>query len=511
MTTDNFIEPGEFSIIRKEQVRPTPDILDALEKDYPFEASLADLIDNSIDAKSDKVLIRFLIKKDIIKAVFIVDNGKGMSEAALKDAMQFARRREYNKTDLGMFGVGLKTASLSQANILTVISKTKDGDVVGRQWTKKGIKEQDWQLYTPMHETLKNLFRRKWGYLDTLKSGTIVVWSEIDDFNRLRTGLSSYLNSIINKIKIHLGLKLFRFLEKKKLEIRIDTFDDILGTTGIETIIESLCPFPKKGHTASIKYPKVFNLKIPQGGKVQLVGHIWKKKSSEDGYKLGGGKVADHQGFYFFRNDRLITDGGWCDIIGTCEPHLSLARVEIDIPERLEKYIRVRSNKDGVDIPHSFATSVFKSKAKDGLTFEKYLQEAEELYRKKGDLKPKAVIRPGFGIPVKVKEVLQKCKVPFLNGRELQIDWKKTTSRSFVDINSAKREIHLNKMYRKDLLGKKKGSKTDFPLLRTLLYFIFEPILNGEKIGPLEKIKVSAIKGALTEALKNELNRVRKR
>ena len=92
----------------------------------------------------------------------------------------------------------------------------------------------------------------------------------------------------------------------------------------------------------------------------------------------------------------------------------------------------------------------------------------------------------------------------------MKIDWKKINSKSFVDINPSKREVHLNRSFRKVLLGKKKGSKTDFPLLRTLLYFIFEPILNGEKIGPIEKIKVNAIKGALTEALKNELNRVKK-
>jgi hypothetical protein len=510
MNAEDFIEPAEFSIVRKEQVRPTPDILDALEKDYPFEASLADLIDNSIDAKADKVLIRFHIKKATIKAVFIIDNGKGMNEETLREAMQFAKKRKYSKTDLGMFGVGLKTASLSQANILTVVSKAKSESVVGRQWTKKGIKEQDWQLYTPNEVNLIKLFSTEWGYLKKLQSGTVVVWSEIDDFIRLRVGISSYLHSIINKIKVHLGLKLYRFLQKKKLEIRLDVFDEDAGQAGIETIIEPLCPFPQKGQSASTKYPKTFYLKIPKAGNIKLLSHIWKKKSNEDGYKLGGGKVAEHQGFYFFRNDRLITDGGWCDIIGTCEPHLSLARVEIDIPDSLGKYIKVRSNKDGVDIPHSFASSVFKAKASDGLSFEKYLKEAEDIYRKKGDLKPKAVIRPGFGIPAKVKEVLQDNKIPFLNGRDLQIDWKTINSKTIVDLNPSKREINLNKKYRKLLLGKKKGSKTDFPLLRTLLYFIFEPILNGEKIGPIEKIKVNAIKGALTEALKNEINRVKR-
>lgn len=506
----SFIEPSDFLIVGREQLRPTPDILDALEKDYPFEASLADLIDNSIDANSGKVLIRFHIQNNKIKAVYIIDNGDGMNEQSLRDAMQFAKKRKYGRNDLGMFGVGLKTASLSQANILTVITKTKTTEVVGRQWTKKGIKEQDWELYTPSEKTIGPIFSRKWGFLDKIKSGTIVMWSEIDDFVRLRVGLDSYLNSIINKTKIHLGLKLFRFLDKKNLEIRIDVFDEEMGEAGIETIIEPLCPFPRKEQSASNSYPKVFELKLPKAGTVRLIGHIWKKKSSDEGYKLGGGKVAEHQGFYFFRNDRLITDGGWCDIIGTCEPHLSLARVEIDISESLGKYIKVRSNKDGVDIPHSFPNSVFKAKTRKGFTFDNYLKEAEEVYRKKGNIKPKAVIRPGFGIPAKVKDVLQESKIPFLNGREMKIDWKKIGSKNFVDINPRKREIHLNKSFRKVLLGKKKGSKTDFPLLRTLLYFIFEPIINGEKIGPIEKIKVNAIKGALTEALKNELNRVKK-
>jgi hypothetical protein len=97
---ESFIEPAEFSIVGREQLRPTPDILDALEKDYPFEASLADLIDNSIDAESSKVLIRFHIQNNKIKAVYIVDNGNGMDEKTLRDAMQFAKKKEIREKRL---------------------------------------------------------------------------------------------------------------------------------------------------------------------------------------------------------------------------------------------------------------------------------------------------------------------------------------------------------------------------------------------------------------------------
>ena len=241
---------------------------------------------------------------------------------------------------------------------------------------------------------------------------------------------------------------------------------------------------------------------------MEIIGHVWRKKCNDDGYKLEGGKVAEHQGFYFYRSDRLITDGGWCDIIGTNDPHLSLARVEINIPKRYEKYLKVRSDKNGVDVPASFAASIFKVCARNGMTFKDYIEEARAIYKRKGTAKLKPFIRPGFGIPVKVKEVLEKNKVSFVRGRELSIDWEKSLAKSFIEINSAKRQIRLNKEFRKTLLGDNKGSKTDFPILRTLLYFIFEPIFNGSKLGPLEKIKVNAIKESLNEALKNEIRRV---
>jgi histidine kinase/DNA gyrase B/HSP90-like ATPase len=45
-----------------------------------------------------------------------------------------------------MFGVGLKTASLSQAKTLTVVSRASRSAAVGRHWTKEGIKTNDWTV-----------------------------------------------------------------------------------------------------------------------------------------------------------------------------------------------------------------------------------------------------------------------------------------------------------------------------------------------------------------------------
>src|SRR5580765_6431110 len=119
-STHNTVDKTSLEISGHETIRPTPYILDALEKDYPLEASIADLVDNSIDAHAKNVLIRFVKQKSRLRSLCVADDGIGMDTKGIRRAMQFAARRPYTPTDLGMFGVGLKTASLSQANVLTV-------------------------------------------------------------------------------------------------------------------------------------------------------------------------------------------------------------------------------------------------------------------------------------------------------------------------------------------------------------------------------------------------------
>src|SRR5580692_17217 len=81
---------AEVELSGHKTVMPTPDILDALERDYPLEASIADLVDNSIDATARKVLIRFLKRDSRLTSLCLVDDGIGMDTAAIRRAMQFA-------------------------------------------------------------------------------------------------------------------------------------------------------------------------------------------------------------------------------------------------------------------------------------------------------------------------------------------------------------------------------------------------------------------------------------
>ncbi|HOC33201.1 MAG TPA: ATP-binding protein [Ruminococcus flavefaciens] len=93
---------------------------------YSLDAAIADIIDNSIAACSKNIDIFFFPVGDAYIAV--LDNGNGMNAAEIDVAMQYGSRNPLDaraSNDLGRFGLGLKTASLSQCRILTVISKKR--------------------------------------------------------------------------------------------------------------------------------------------------------------------------------------------------------------------------------------------------------------------------------------------------------------------------------------------------------------------------------------------------
>lgn len=94
---------------------------------YSFESAIADIIDNSIAAKATKIEIKFPTNP-LEEYIAICDNGVGMTSNELFNAMKYGSSYcgdERNETDLGRFGLGLKSASLSQCRKLTVISKKK--------------------------------------------------------------------------------------------------------------------------------------------------------------------------------------------------------------------------------------------------------------------------------------------------------------------------------------------------------------------------------------------------
>jgi hypothetical protein len=384
-----------------------------------------------------------------------------------------------------------------------VAARAKGCAPVARRWTKRGIKEHDWQLDVLTRSSAARLLDRDWGFNRTVESGTVIRWDKVTDFDRLHSGIDEYLEDAKRRIRNHLGLKLHRFLERGRIQVGIDV-QDIGGGVGPRSRVTPLNPLPPPGSSATTSFPKIYRVKLPEAGILKMHAHIWRRKSREEGYKLGGGRVAEHQGFYFYRHDRLIQDGGWSGIIGTNEPHMSLARVEVDIPDSLAGYLRVRSNKAGVDVPATFGPAVHASRAKDGTTFDAYLKKAEEIYRRRGEVRARPMLVPGSGVPAEVRKALVRRGVQFVRGPECTVTWEKQRGPGFLQIDLSERTISLNSRYRKMLLRGAHGGKTDVPLLRTLLYFVFETLLSGDRIGPVERGRLEAIQASMNAALQLE-------
>ena len=294
---------------------------------YSLEAAVADIIDNSIAANAKNVDIYFFPIDGAYIA--ILDNGKGMAEEEIDVAMQYGSKNpteERDKKDLGRFGLGLKTASLSQCRCLTVISKQGD-NLEGRQWDIDHVTEVgDWSLNILDEEDIQQI--PQFDELIKNESGTLVVWQKLD---RLKAGEINFELSLgrkIDRVRDHLSLVYHRYLAgesgitKLKLSIngeKIKGIDPFLTEKSVQAMDDETL--------------------VIQGNKIlvrpYILPHISKLTSDE--IKMLGGKdgLRKQQGFYVYRNKRLLVWGTWFRMMR--QGDLSkLARIRVDIPNTLD-------------------------------------------------------------------------------------------------------------------------------------------------------------------------------
>ena len=116
---------------------------------YSLPTAIADILDNSITAHAKNVWIDFHWDGPDSR-IAIVDDGDGMDEATLTDAMRpgSANPLDSRKADdLGRFGLGLKTASFSQCRKVTVWSRQTKAHLAGRCWDLDYVADHDeWRL-----------------------------------------------------------------------------------------------------------------------------------------------------------------------------------------------------------------------------------------------------------------------------------------------------------------------------------------------------------------------------
>lgn len=444
---------------------------------YSLEPAIADLIDNSIDAQASDVLVRLVYDRKGVHRVFIVDNGRGMSETLLTQAMQFGAELPHQPKDLGKYGIGLKAASLSQCKVFSVIT-CSHGNISGRRWSSESVGgDGDWNCDKLSLPACREMIAAPWATLNLRKSGTIVIWDELTGFKSGQSSPEDTVNRAIDSLTAHLGMVFHRFLSKKK--IRIFLSSQFAGREQSKVIqpVEALNPFsyPKSGAQG---FPKTFALSLEGVGKITLDAHIWPPRSKEPGYKLGRGKTAARQGFYFYRHNRLIQAGGWNGYRDDdAEPHLSLARVSVELPSSIDVSIQ----KDKVDnLPRDFIDAV-RNASSGSTRFPDFIKKAGDVYRKKSSKSEQQdfplVPRRGF---TKSTQVAAQKYVAFDEGRTRKVDfrWKRLEAGKIFEIDRDRRRISLNELYRTAILSGRRRSQNDAQLFKIMLFLLIKDYLD---------------------------------
>lgn len=310
---------------------------------YSFEAAVADVIDNSISAQARDIYVNFMTKGDAY--VSITDDGYGMNEIELEAAMRYGSKSSLevrDKNDLGRFGLGLKMASLSQCRQLTVISK-KDGKLYGAMWDlDKIIERGDWVLLKLDKNEIEAIPHAD--LLSTRKSGTIVMWRLFDRINIGSSNPHKVLDEKIDLAADHIALVFHRFMGDENFTKRLRIFFN-------DRKIEPIDPF-LTNHAAT--QPLVEQVIRIENSEIRVKPFILpyvSKLSGKDIKNVGGKEdLRQRQGFYVYRNKRLIIWGTWFRLIKQYELN-KLARVRVDIPNSLDSIWEIDIKKSTASLP----------------------------------------------------------------------------------------------------------------------------------------------------------------
>jgi len=469
---------------------------------YRFEEAVADLVDNSIDAGASDVIVHFLRRGDLLTSLVVVDNGRGMTEAELDVAMTVGRRRAYGDGSLGMFGMGLKAASFSHAESVTVISRAKLAGTVGRRWRTENA-QANFECDIVDVEFAKMFLD---GYDEyVVWSGTAVRWDGVRDFPaRGDAGQTEiYQTKTMRSLADHLGLHLHRFLASGRVRITIA----VSGTDdSVPPMTWTVGPVDPFGYpiTGNAGYPRTFTTELDGVGPLTLTAHVWTPRSNSEHFRLPGG-VLERQGLYVYRNDRLVQAGGWHGMRQS-EHHLALARVEFDLPVGSEGAFGLTVKKAGIQPIPGFADAVEQADDGEGRSFLDFLKDAEGAYRQARTTtrERKAVLPPGRGITPAVRAAVEE-ELPFIPGESpIEVRWEALDGAVFFAIDREERRLVLNKRFRAALLGGRTAGLNDLPVLKTLLYLLVNEAFAGERIGPRVKDNLDLWQSLLVTAAQSE-------
>lgn len=318
---------------------------------YDFSQAVADVVDNSIEAGATLVAIDVEFDGDD-SWVRIADNGKGMKPDELREAMRYGAEREYDEDDLGKFGLGLKTASMSQCQCLSVASRwnASRADIAAYSWDLEHIERTNrWEILPLERNGLGPAIRQP--LKDT--RGTVVLWERLDRILGYKHPYGETarkrLSQTCRDIELHLGMVFHKFLTG---EVRGKRFKLLLN--GNE--IKPWDPFCRSQQ----KTKKLQPVTIPVehegvSGDVVFEPFVLPHQDDfdpPDAFRLASGPANwnQQQGFYIYRAGRMIQSGGWSNL-RVADEHTKLARVAVSFSPALDEAFKINVAKMRVQMP----------------------------------------------------------------------------------------------------------------------------------------------------------------
>ncbi|MEE9569692.1 MAG: ATP-binding protein [Candidatus Binatia bacterium] len=362
----------------KHEVIPSPHRLIESLRDlgYDFSTAVADIIDNSIEAGATLVSIDVEFDGDD-SWVRIAGNGRGMHPHQLKEAMRYGTERDYSEEELGRFGLGLKTASLSQCRRLTVASRTShDRAYINAYcWDIEHIRKTNrWEILSLKG---KELDRAISGPLKETP-GTVVLWQRLDRILGYRhpygESARRRIPAMCRELEEHLAMVFHRFLSG---EARRKRFRILIN--GNEVLPWD--PFARsEPETRALDQVELELEHEGVSGVVRLEPYVLPHEddfSSPEAFRRASGpaKWNQQQGLYIYRADRLIQSGGWSRLRSRDE-HTKLARVALSFSPRLDEAFRINVPKMRVQLPSQIRGDMDRA-------LKPVIRLADKTYRKK--------------------------------------------------------------------------------------------------------------------------------
>lgn len=316
---------------------------------YSTAAALADIVDNSISAGASEVQIDFVWEGEASR-ISILDDGRGMDDAELERAMWLGGTSpldERDPGDLGRFGMGLKTASFSQCRRLTVAS-AKEGKHVCLRWDLDALAarpDDGWLLFEGPSSGSEAFLAQ----IAERTSGTFVLWETLDRIVTKGYVADDFVD-LMDRVEAHLAMVFQRLIQGAKPRLRL-----LLNGK----LVAPWDPF-MTGHAAK-PWDSPVARTTTEAGSIEVECHVLPhrdKLSLAEFEKAGGpeGWTAQ-QGFYVYRNERLLVAGGWLGLgqgrAWNREEAHRLARIRLDIPNTADAEWKIDIRKSSAKPPVS--------------------------------------------------------------------------------------------------------------------------------------------------------------